>query len=120
MRKLSDYKDEEAIELWADLLDPISEIFTDKEVAEVVNSNVNRLTLARTMLKTHSKEVKAILERIDPEPVTGLNIVIRLTNILAEIGQNPEIAAFFGFAGRAMTPKESSGLPTESIEESDE
>ena len=31
MKTLSDYKDEEAIELWADLIDPLTAIFSDKE-----------------------------------------------------------------------------------------
>ena len=34
MKRLSDYQGEEAIELWADLLDPISDILTDKEKLE--------------------------------------------------------------------------------------
>ena len=32
MKRLSDYKNEDAIELWANMLDPILNIFQDNEV----------------------------------------------------------------------------------------
>ena len=116
MVKLSDYKGEEAIELWADLLDPISAILTNKEVVQVVRSNKSRLEIAKTILKNNKDEATQILLRIDPEPIDGINLVMRLMFILAEIGQNEDIKPFFGSAAQDMTGNESSGSVTENTE----
>lgn len=112
MKKLSDYKGEEAIELWADLVDPLTTILGDAEIKEVVTKGKNRLEIAKTILKHHSKEAADILTRIDPTPIDGLNIVLRLISLLGEISANEEIKSFFGFAEQAKMDEESSGLPT--------
>ena len=39
MKKLSDYKGDDAIELWADLLDPLTVIFTDHDFRQAVQNN---------------------------------------------------------------------------------
>lgn len=116
MKKLSDFKGEEAIELWADLLDPLTKILSDDEVKKVVQSGKAPLIIAKEILKSHSEETKEILLRIDPEPVTGLNIIIRLVALLADIGTSPDVKSFFGYAVQAQTDSASSGLPTENTE----
>lgn len=115
MKKLSDYKDNEAIELWADLLEPLSKILSDKKIATVFRSGKPKIEIAKEILKKHSKEAKTILLRIDPTPIDGMNIVLRLVTLLAEIGENPEIKAFFGFAEQEQTEDESSTSVTENI-----
>ena len=101
MKRLSDYKGEEAIELWADLLEPLSAIFTDKEIAELAKEEkLNYLSMATIVLKSHSTEAVAILERIDDTPVDGLNILTRLIGLLTEIGETEYAKSFFGFAGQ--------------------
>lgn len=116
MKKLSDYQGEEAIELWADLLDPLTEILTDEKVRAVVQSGQSRLAIAKEILKEHQKEAAQIMLRVDPEPINGLNIILRLVALLSDIGQNDEVKGFFGYAVQAQTDTESSGLPTESTE----
>lgn len=119
MRKLSDYKDDDALELWADLLDPLTKILSDDKIRSIVNSGKPKLIIAKEILKGHKSEAVEILTRIDPEPVDGLNVVLRLINLITEIGQNDEIKSFFAYAEQAETDKESSGLPTENIEENE-
>lgn len=116
MKKLSDYKGEEAINLWADLFDPLSEILTNEEVRKVVASGQPKLLIAKAILKNSAKEATDILTRIDPTPLDGLNIIIRLVDLVAEIGQNEEIRSFFGYAEQEKTEGESSGSPTETTE----
>lgn len=116
MIRLSDYKGEEAIELWADLLDPISKIFSDSDIAKVVKSGKSKVFIAQEILKKHKSEAEAILLRIDPEPLDGLNIVVRLIALLAEIGNNEEIAPFFGYVAQEKMEKESSGSAMENTE----
>ena len=119
MRRLSDYQGEAAVDLWADLLDPISDILTDKEVAGVTQRGEAPITIAKTILKRHKESAAEILLRIDPEPLDGLNIIVRLVTIIAEIGQRDDIKAFFGYAAQENQESESSGSVTESTEASE-
>ena len=117
MKKLSDYKGDEAIELWADLLEPITMILGDKDLSKVLTSNKPPLLKAKAILTKYSVETEKILLRIDPEPLDGLNIIVRLTSIIVEIGQRDDVRAFFGFAGQAQTEDESGGSVTENTED---
>ena len=119
MVKLSDYVGEEAIELWADLLDPISAIITDEKVASVIKSGKSKLEIAKTILLEHKAEAKQILVRIDPTPIDGINLVMRLVSLLAEIGSNEEIRPFFGYAAQEEMDSESSGSAMENTKASE-
>ena len=116
MKRLSDYHGNEAIELWADLIDPLTAILTDEEIRKIVQSGSNKIEIAKQILKKHSAEATDILLRIDDSPIDGLNIVLRLVNLLAEIGENEEIKIFFGFAEQDQTGSASIGSVTESTE----
>ena len=98
MKKLSDYKGEEAIDLWADLLEDIVAIITDPEVSKAYHSGSKSLVLAKEIVKKHRKEATNILLRIDPTPIDGLNVVIRLLDVIMEIEQSPEIMGFLGLS----------------------
>lgn len=117
MKKLSDYTGDDAIELWADLLDPLTRILSDKKVETIVKSGKSKLLIAKEILKSHKKDATEILLRIDPEPINGLNIILRLIALLTDIGQNEEIKSFFGYAAQAKTDSESSGFVMENTEE---
>jgi len=117
MKKLSDYQGDDAIELWADLLDPITNIFSDKELEKVFKAHRNnKIYIAKELLKSHKADVVQMLLRIDPEPINGLNIITRLVGILTEIGENEEAKSFFGFAEKVKTDSESFGSATENTE----
>lgn len=111
MKKLSDYKDEEAIELWADLIDPIVSMFDKTLIANMKGKPP--LIIAKEMVKTHPKEVSEILLRIDPTPIDGMNVVMRLVTLLSDIGNNEEMTSFFGFALQGQSESEFSGSATE-------
>ena len=116
MKKLSDYKGDEAIELWADLLEPLTVILGDKELLAQVKDKAP-LIIAKEILKSHKQEAVEILVRIDPEPLDGMNILIRMMLLLADIGNNKEIMSFFGSAPQAMSESESFGSAMESTED---
>lgn len=113
MRSLSDYQGEEALELWADLLEPITQIIGDPEIAKVLQSKKPPLLKASAILKKYKAEAEKILLRIDPEPLDGLNVLVRLAAIIVDVGQNEEIKTFFGFAEQEKTDNASSGSATE-------
>ena len=116
MKKLTDYKDNEAIDLWADLLDPLSDILTDEKIRKVVQSGKSKMDIVKEILKRHKKQATEILLRIDNTPIDGLNIIVRLVDLVTDIGENEEIRGFFGYAEQDQTEDESSGSPTENIE----
>lgn len=113
MKKLSDHKGEEAIAMWADLLKPFGAIVNDEKIAKLVKSGKDRILIASKILEFHKKEATEILLRIDDTELNGLNILIRLANILQELGESEELRDFFGYAGQAMMQNGYSGLPTE-------
>lgn len=118
MKKLSDYEGEKAIELWADLLESMSEIFSDERVAEVMRDDTkSKLDVVKIILKLHKKAAKQMLLRVDPTPINGLNIITRFMSLLVEIGQDPDAGVFFGFAGQAIKENASFGSPTEITED---
>lgn len=116
MRKLSDYKGEEAIDLWADLLTPIVKITGDPKVAKVFRAKKPVIEKAKTILKTHKSEAAEILTRIDPTPLDGINIVIRLVDMLVEIESQEELKGFFSPSPESQT---SFGSVMENIEASE-
>lgn len=108
MKKLSDYKGDEAIDLWADLLEPMSNILSDDDVRKVIASKASKMMIAKEILKSHKKEAVEIMLRIDPAPIDGLNIILRLISILSDIGHNDEIKSFFGYAEQEKEEKKPS------------
>lgn len=118
MKKLGDYKDEEAIELWMDLLDPIGEILQDKEIAKVYKKGAKPIQVAQEIIRRHKEEATQILLRIDPTPIDGLNIVIRLIDIIMEFEHSDDLKVFFRSAG-TVTEGASSGNATESTEDAE-
>lgn len=115
MKNLSDYTGEEAIDLWCDLLEPISRVISDVEVARVIRAHKSYMDIAKVILKKHKKDVEEVLLRIDDTPVTGLNIVTRLVSLLSDIGKNEEVETFFRYAEQTKT-EESSGSAMENTE----
>lgn len=103
MKTLSDYQGEEAIELWGDLLELVSPILSDKQIADVVRKGGNKIQIAQAILVEHKSEAVKVLLRIDPTPINGLNLVTRLMELITEIGQDETVKSFFGFAEQGQT-----------------
>lgn len=117
MKRLSEYKGEEAIELWADLLEPLTAILGDKEIAKIIQSGKPKTLWAKEILRLHKSDAEQILLRIDPTPLDGLNILTRLLAIVVDIGENEDIKPFFVSAVQAeQTSDVFSGNATESTE----
>ena len=114
MKRLSDYKGEEAIELWVDLIDEFYEILKDDNLTEYAKGS--KIRFASEILKTHKKEVSNILLRIDDTPLNGLNILTRVVDVVNEITESPELMSFFGAQGQ-KEEKEPSGSATETTKE---
>lgn len=118
IKKLSDYKGDEAIELWADLIDPITRIIADSEITTIYKTQP-KIAVAKAILKKHKEEATEILTRIDPTPLNGLNIITRILALLVDIETADETKGFFESAGQAMTESESTGSVTENTEDAE-
>ena len=112
--KLSDFKDERAIEVVADLLEPIGRIAANPENAQAKKGNL--LQFAAAMLKNSKKEVMellAILSDTKPEDYhcTAASILKDLLDML----NDPELMQLFGL--RSQTREETaSGSAAENTE----
>ena len=118
MKRLSDYKGEEAIELWADLLDPFVAIVGDKKIAGIIRAKKPPLEISREVLKRYKKEAEQILLTIDDTPLDGFNIIVRLIDIFNEILTNETMKRFFESQAEAKKRRKSSSSATASTEES--
>ena len=117
MKKLSDYQGAEAIELWADLLEPFVKMINNDKVKLAFNDSKKPIDIAKVMLKENAETGNEILRIIDPTPVDGVNAFARIINILLEILNNSDFMSFFGFAVKEAQVSVSSGNATENIEE---
>lgn len=115
--KISDYKREKGIELWAEIIEPATEIFSDAELREAVGKNANRLSLVKLILKNHPKEIIEIMARLDgADPETYEPNMFRLPAMLLEIFNDEDFTDLFQSQGQMMGSP-NSGSATENTEE---
>ena len=113
--KLSEYKDEAALDLLAELIAPASEIFSDEDVRNAVEGN-NKATAVSLAIKKHKKAVMAILAALDGVPVEEFHCnVLTLPLKLLELLDDPETMRLFTSAGQ-REENTLSGSPTENTE----
>ena len=112
MKTLSDYKGEEAIELWGDLLEPAVTLLADPAVREAFAGKKSIPALAAAILKARPAEIAAILTRIDSTPIDGYNVLPRVMALINDVATDPSAASFFGAAEQAKEASVSSGSAT--------
>ena len=103
--KLSDYKGEAALDILADLIEPIGDIAGDKEVANLLREK-KVAKAVKVAIKNHKRsviEVLAVLDGEDPNNYTPS--VFALPAKLLEILNDPEFLSLF-------TPQEQNMVQT--------
>lgn len=112
--KLSDYKDEQAIEIATKLLTPVCKIVSNPENAK--RQGANKLDFASAMLRNSPAEVKEVLAILNgKDPATyHCNGVSALTGLF-EMLSDPEMMELFGLQNK-MEGQSCSGVQSESIE----
>lgn len=116
MKRLSDYTGADAIDLWADILEPVGRILADDEIKKQYEKKEPKIKLIKQVLKTHKDDVIEILTAIDDTPVDALNIVTRFSSLLVDIGKSEEFASFFASAEQVKTDSASFGSAMVSTE----
>lgn len=120
--RLSDYKGEEALDLIADLMEPISKILEDKNFQKQVEvgSNSGLLKAGKVLLKKHTRECIEILARIDGCPVEEYKpTVFELTKNVMDLLGDPQVQELFIAQGQ-IKDAASSGSATVSTEDSEQ
>lgn len=96
---------EEQLELFADLLEPVAEIISDKEVAEILKGKGKPITAVKLAIKNHKGAVISILAALDGETVAEYKVpspaglVVKLLNLL----NSPEIQDLFTLQGQTKS-----------------
>ena len=113
--KLSEIKNEKAIEVLADLIDPVIELCKDKYFDEAMTKGYIKKAV-KVMLKGHAKAVKEILAALDGVPVDMYECnILTLPKKLIEIMSDPDVMSLFTSADvtEGATPSTSALESTE-------
>lgn len=123
MKKLSDFKDEQALDLLADVFEPAVKIIVDEDFTKAFDKG-NRLEAVKIAIKNHKSEVMEILAAMEGVPVEEFHcniftLPMRLGEVISDIMKEPELMAFFTQQGGKKS-KTASGSVTESTEENEQ
>jgi len=106
--KLTEYKNEDALELIADILEPTSKLFSDEKLTKLIK-NGTKIDAIKYALKKHKSSIIEILARLDGvEPKKYEGNIVTITQNLLEIANDEELLSFFISQGQT-TEKTSSG-----------
>ena len=119
--KLSDYKNEDALDLLADLMEPVADIMADAELkALATKQNANKLEIAQYVLRNKKAQLVTIFARMNNTPrneykATAPEMLAQLLDAL----NDKALADFFASQAQQKIGA-SSGLVTENTEATDE
>lgn len=110
--KLSDFKDEAALDLLAEIIDPAAEIFSDTKIANILRNNGAPAEAVKIAIRNHKKSVIQIMAAMEGVPFEEYHCnVFSLPIKLLEILNDKELVEFFTSQGQIMEEK-SSGSAT--------
>ena len=116
-KKLSDYRDEEALILLADILEPALIIMQDEEFRDNARKR-NEARAIKCAIKNHPKEVMEILAIYNGVEVKDFHCTIAdVPKMVMEIIEDKALIEFFTSQGQKKG-ETTSGSATESTEES--
>ena len=100
--KLSEIKNEQAIEVLADMFDPIIEIASDENVISAARGN-NKVLMVKVILKEHSRAVFELMALSEGVPVDEYECdVLTLPMKLLDLFNRPELGFLFQSQGQKM------------------
>lgn len=113
--KLNEIKNEQAIEVLADMFDPIVEIASDPNVIEAARSD-NKTLMVKCILKDHSKAIFELMALCEGVPVEEYECnILTLPIKLVELFNRPEFSVLFQLQGQ-KTDNQPFGSATENTE----
>lgn len=116
MKKLSEFRGAEALDVLADLIEPATEFMSDKEVVLLLRDRSTILSGASLILKKHPKAILRIMARLEgADPETYNPSLVALPKMLVELFNDPELIDLFTSQGQSEA-QTNSGSATENIE----
>lgn len=95
LRQISQIKDDDALDLLADLLEPVVEICSNEEFKKLIKSKkANRLKIAQLLLKNNKKEIMQILSILSDEEEYHCNTISLLSDVV-NLMNDEELISFF-------------------------
>lgn len=99
--KLSALEGEEAISVFADLLEPVSLILADDKIVRAIDGDVPKFAVVRMVLKGHPKEVQEIAAVLEGEdPSTYKVNFATLPKLLLSLFQDKDLIYLFTSQGQ--------------------
>ena len=96
MRKLSEIKGEEALDVLAEIIEPAAEIFTDEAVKKALTEGKNKLEAVKIVLKEHKKAVIAVMAALEGVAVEEYQpSLLALPAMLLEVLNDPDLQKLF-------------------------
>ena len=117
MRKLSEIKGEDALDVLADVLEPVSVIAQDEEFVKAVrDKKFSKIEMVRYLLKNHKAEILKTMAIIDGKDVENYSpSIIELPVMLLDLLNDPDLLSLF----TSQDTVTSSGSVTENTEETE-
>ena len=110
--RLSEYKDEEALDVLADIIEPASNIIQDPKIRDSYDSGTIIQT-AKVIIKEHKSDIMSILARLDNTPVEEYHCsLFDLPRKVMEIISDVNMSGFFNLSAD-LTEKDASADATE-------
>jgi hypothetical protein len=118
--RLSDFKGEEAIEVFAEIVEPLTNIICDEEIQKLAKEKAMTVKYVKPALKNHKKEIIQVLACLNRKTVEDFEKEITLLNLpimIVDLINDPEVQNLFRSQGQ-ITPISSaySGSAMENIE----
>ena len=110
---MAERTNEEALDLFADLLEPVGTVLADKELRESVQRGDTRLKSVSIAIRNHKQEVVTILALLDGVPVEEYRVnLLALPVKLVRLLNLPEVKELF-IGAEQKNVAASSGSATE-------
>ena len=115
--KLSEIKGEQALDVLADIIEPLSEILTDPEIQEMHKAGMPKIKMVKPAIENHKRAVIEILALLDGADPDNYDIdLLTLPKKVVEILNDAELQTVFQSQSQ-MIQSESFGSATVSTEE---
>lgn len=96
MRKLSEIKGKEALDVLAEIIEPAAEIFTDENVKNALKAENNKAKAAKIILKDHNKAVLTLMAALEGVPVEEYQpTLFALPSLILGVLNDPELNSLF-------------------------
>ena len=97
IRKLTDIQDDEALDVLAEIMDPLVEILSDPKIKELQGQEgVTRLVIVKYVIKEHKTSIIHILAALEGVPVEEYHCnILTLPVAVLEILNDPEVSKLF-------------------------